>query len=75
MNEAIMPKMINLMVNGKTREVVEATNLEAYLTGFGLDLQFVAVGYNGEVIKKDSFAQVTLKNGDTLEIVRPVGGG
>ena len=70
-----MPKMINLMVNGKTREVVEATNLEAYLTAFGLDLQFVAVGYNGEVIKKDSFAQVTLRNGDTLEIVRPVGGG
>jgi len=67
--------MINLMVNGKTREVVEATNLEAYLTAFELDLQFVAVGYNGEVIKKDSFAQVTLKNGDTLEIVRPVGGG
>lgn len=70
-----MPKMINLMVNGKTREVVEATSLEAYLTAFGLDLQFVAVGYNGEVIKKDVFAQVTLKNGDTLEIVRPVGGG
>ncbi|MDE2939837.1 MAG: sulfur carrier protein ThiS [Chloroflexota bacterium] len=70
-----MPEMINLMVNGKTREVEEATNLEAYLTAFGLDLQFVAVGYNGEVIKKESFAQVTLKNGDTLEIVRPVGGG
>ncbi len=70
-----MPEMINLMVNGKTREVEEATNLETYLTDFGLDLQFVAVGYNGEVIKKESFAQVTLKNGDTLEIVRPVGGG
>lgn len=70
-----MPETINLMVNGKTREVEEATNLETYLTDFGLDLQFVAVGYNGEVIKKESFAQVTLKNGDTLEIVRPVGGG
>ena len=70
-----MPEMINLMVNGKTREVEEATNLETYLTAFGLDLQFVAVGYNGEVIKKESFAQVTLKSGDTLEIVRPVGGG
>ena len=70
-----MPEMINLMVNGKTREVEVATNLETYLTDFGLDLQFVAVGYNGEVIKKESFAQVTLKNGDTLEIVRPVGGG
>lgn len=70
-----MPEMINLLVNGKTREVEEATSLETYLTSFGLDLQFVAVGYNGEVIKKESFAQVTLKNGDTLEIVRPVGGG
>ena len=70
-----MPETINLMVNGKTREVDEATNLATYLTSFGLDLQFVAVGYNGEVIKKESFAQVTLKNGDTLEIVRPVGGG
>lgn len=70
-----MPEIINLMVNGKTREVEEATNLETYLTSFGLDLQFVAVGYNGEVIKKETFAQVTLKKGDTLEIVRPVGGG
>ena len=67
--------MINLLVNGKAREVEEATDLATYLTGFGLDLQYVAVGYNGEVIKKESFAQVTLKNGDSLEIVRPVGGG
>ncbi len=70
-----MSDMINLMVNGKTREVEEATNLETYLTSFGLDLKFVAVGYNGEVIKKESFAQVVLQSGDSLEIVRPVGGG
>lgn len=70
-----MAEMINLMVNGKTREVEESTNLEAYLIAFGLDLKFVAVGYNGEVIKKEAFAQVVLKNGDSLEIVRPVGGG
>ena len=70
-----MPEMINLVVNGKAREVEDATDLATYLTSFGLDLQYVAVGYNGEVIKKESFAQVTLKNGDSLEIVRPVGGG
>ncbi len=70
-----MPDMIKLMVNGKSRELTEATNLEAYLTSFGLDLQFVAVGYNGEVIKKETFAEVVLKDGDNLEIVRPVGGG
>ena len=70
-----MPDTINLTVNGKTREVAAATDLATYLTSFGLDLQYVAVGYNGEVIKKEAFAQVTLQNGDTLEIVRPVGGG
>ena len=42
---------------------------------FGLNLQFVAVGYNGEVIKKEEFTGLTLKDGDVLEIVRPVGGG
>ena len=70
-----MSDMINLMVNGKSRQVEGSVNLESYLTSFGLNLQFVAVGYNGDVLKKEIFSQVLLKEGDTLEIVRPVGGG
>ena len=70
-----MSDMINLMVNGKSRQVEGSVNLESYLTSFGLNLQFVAVGYNGEVVKKEIFSQVLLKEGDTLESVRPVGGG
>ena len=70
--------MINLTVNGKPRsiETTEATvDLESYLDSFDLNLQYIAVGYNGEVIKKDQFATVQLRDGDILEIVRPVGGG
>ncbi len=67
--------MIKLVVNGKPREADEDTNLENYLSTFDVNLRFVAVGYNGEVIKKESFSSITLSNGDTLEIVRPVGGG
>ena len=67
--------MINLVVNGKPREADEDTNLEKYLGTFDVNLRFVAVDYNGEVIKKESFSSITLSNGDTLEIVRPVGGG
>lgn len=69
-----MAETITLTVNGKTRTAA-ATDLESYLRSFGLNLQFLAVGYNGEVLKKETFAQVQLRNGDTLEIVRPVGGG
>lgn len=67
--------MINLVVNGKPREAEENINLEKYLATFDVNLRFVAVGYNGEVIKKESFPNITLSNGDTLEIVKPVGGG
>ena len=66
---------INLMVNGKPREAEEDINLETYLMGFDVNLKFVAVGYNGDVIKKEQFTDITLQNGDVLEIVRPVGGG
>jgi len=67
--------MIDLTVNGKSRPIDDSVDLETYLLSFGLNLQFVAVGYNGEVVKKESFASLTLKDGDVLEVVRPVGGG
>ena len=51
--------MINLMVNGKAREVEEGSTLEAYLLTFDVNLKFVAVGYNGQVVKKDSYAETT----------------
>ena len=67
--------MIDLTVNGKSRPIEESVDLETYLLSFGLNLQYVAVGYNGDVVKKETFASLTLKDGDVLEIVRPVGGG
>jgi sulfur carrier protein len=67
--------MINLVVNGKPRPIDVALDLESYLSSFGLDLKHVAVGYNGEVLKREQYPEVTLRDGDILEIVRPVGGG
>jgi sulfur carrier protein len=67
--------MITLTVNGKPREAQENTDLATYLSALDVNMKFVAVGYNGQVIKKDQFSQITLSEGDTLEIVRPVGGG
>ena len=67
--------MISLMVNGKPKELDHSIYLAAYLDSFGLQLTHVAVGYNGEVLAKDQFPDITLQDGDVLEIVRPVGGG
>ena len=67
--------MINLMVNGKPRDLEDSMDLESYLTSFGVNLEHVAVGYNGEVVRKEDYADLRLRDGDVLEIVRPVGGG
>ena len=67
--------MINLMVNGKPRPIDSSVDLGCCRNIKKLDLKHVAVGYNGEVLKQEQYPEVTLQDGDILEIVRPVGGG
>jgi len=35
----------------------------------------VAVAHNGEIVPRDRYPTIRLREGDTLEIVRMVGGG
>ncbi len=65
---------MKLTVNGRPRDV-DTTTLQQFLESLGVNTQFVAVALNGEVLEKDAYAAITLHDGDTLEIVRPVGGG
>lgn len=67
--------MISLTVNGKPRELPTPTGLVQFLESLDISTQFIAVGYNGEVLEKEGFDGITLVDGDVLEIVRPVGGG
>lgn len=67
--------MITLKVNGKPREVADGLDLQSYLATIDINMRFIAVGYNGQVVRKEDFGAVKLYAGDALEIVRPVGGG
>lgn len=67
--------MITLKVNGKPREIEDGLDLQSYLATIDVNLRFIAVGYNGQVVRKEDFGGVKLHPGDALEIVRPVGGG
>ena len=67
--------MIALRINGKKVDLERPTPLLDYLASLGVDARTVAVEHNGEIIERDSFAEVTLRAGDVVEIVRMVGGG
>ena len=67
--------MVRLTVNGKERQLHGPTTLQAFLESLGVDIQHVAVALNGDVLDRADYPRVILQDGDTLEIVRPVGGG
>jgi len=67
--------VIALQINGKVVELDQPTPLLRYLDGLGVDQRAVAVEHNGVIIERADYANTTLRDGDTVEIVRMVGGG
>jgi thiamine biosynthesis protein ThiS len=67
--------MIAVRVNGKAVELDGPTPLLDYLSGLGVDARAVAVEVNGEILERERYGTCTLRDGDTIEIVRMVGGG
>lgn len=67
--------MITLQVNGKQVELERQIPLLAYLKQLGVNPRAVAVEHNGAIIERAAYEAVTLRQGDTVEIVRMVGGG
>jgi thiamine biosynthesis protein ThiS len=67
--------MMRLKVNGEERSVDRPMTVREFLEANDLVRPFMAVARNGDVLLKSEYAQVTLQDGDTIEIVRMVGGG
>ncbi len=67
--------MITLTVNGKKQTLDGATGLVQFLDIRGVNRKMIAIGINGEVVHRDRWPQVVLKDGDVVDIVHMVGGG
>ena len=67
--------MITITVNGERRELEGPVRLTAFLETLDINPRHVAVAHNGTVLQRQKWPEVTLQDGDVLEIVRMVGGG
>ncbi|MDR3275221.1 MAG: sulfur carrier protein ThiS [Endomicrobium sp.] len=67
--------MITVKVNGKEKKVKENTSIADFLQSNNIDPVGVTVEHNLEVINPTSISKIILKEGDTLEVLRFVGGG
>jgi len=67
--------MISITLNGDTREVEPNSSIADLCRAIDLDPAKVAVERNLEIVPRSRLGDVTLCDGDALEIVHFVGGG
>lgn len=70
-----MAAEIVLTVNGEPRRIAAGSSIADLVAQIGLDPKKVAVEHNAEIAPRSTLADVTLSDGDVLEIVHFVGGG
>lgn len=64
-----------IQANGKQEQIQLPCSVAGFVTVHGWKTTQVVVEYNGRVLARDEMGQVTLKNGDHLEVIVPVAGG
>ena len=66
---------MELLVNGKKMEVADGATAAGLLNHLGIEPERVVVEVNLTILKRAELASTVLQAGDTVEIVRFVGGG
>ena len=67
---------MRLIINGKETMLDGSMSVIEYLASIGFDEQVsIAVAINGEIISKDQYVETQLLDGDSMEVVRAIGGG
>ncbi|MFG5104718.1 sulfur carrier protein ThiS [Campylobacter lari] len=63
-----------MIINGQKLELKELKFMD-YVREKQLKIEFIALELNGEIIPRDQFENLILKENDKVEIVTFVGGG
>jgi sulfur carrier protein len=69
------PRLVNLMVNGRTESVPPGLTVAELLARLQLPQKGIAVEVNEQIIPRARHAEHPLTEGDRLEVVSLVGGG
>lgn len=66
---------VTIILNGERYELDSRISVTDLLTRLDIDPRRVAVEHNLEILKRRTFPDVMVNDGDTVEIVNFVGGG
>jgi sulfur carrier protein len=66
---------MTIRLNGKSREVRDGLTVRSLLEELELHPGMVVVELNRDILDRDRYADVSIHDGDSLELVHFVGGG
>lgn len=66
---------MNVKINGKEKQLDDGLTVRQLLKQLNIPFETVVVELNGDIIYKEEYEKVILKDNDKVEIVRFVGGG
>ena len=66
---------MQIRLNGEVLETAAALTVQGLVAQQQLTGQRVAVELNGDVVPRSRWGEVSLKDGDQVELVRAIGGG
>ncbi len=67
--------MITATINGSRRTIAAGITIAQFVEELPLNQRFVAVAHNGDVVPRERWGEVSVEDGDVIEVVRMVGGG
>jgi sulfur carrier protein len=66
---------MKITINGHVVDVPDGLSVDGLLSHLNVKPVYTAVALNREVTPKSAYASMRIKEGDRIEIVRPMGGG
>ena len=67
--------MMQIVLNGETRQVAPGSTLGEILAGAGYANRRIAVEINREIVPKSAHERHLIRDGDRIEVVHALGGG
>lgn len=66
---------MNIIVNGKQKEIARASTLISLVRELELNPEAIVAEHNGRIVPREEYDSLALVENDTLELIRFVGGG
>jgi len=66
---------MKVIINGEAKEISDELNLSGLLKHFSLPQERIAIELNKQVVRKKDWENITINDGDKLEVIHFVGGG